>query len=269
MASGQSLNTPVNAKNMLTWGFEIYVGLKPTSMVRLWVFKDVDTSFGGETTEDIYTNYKTKKVKNGDQYNINLSVHEITPQTMAIIFNGMVDYIKNSGTTASVTDSKTVGEWSYDDPVRLSKFNSNLSAVTITSVKVGAKVLVVAKDYKIVTNGFGRSFIEVINPSTTGYTGQLTAADLNQVLEIVFEAVSTSEEMLYKSSGLATGFHMMINWEGTHNNTKLSYQVELRDCKADQAFVNLIGDSDDGTAALPLTVAGTIVSMTYEWFGVA
>lgn len=259
-----SLNKPVRQKTMIVWGWEIYIAPKDArnSRERMWVFKEQELTFGGETQEDIYTNFKTKKIVQGDQVNLAFSYHELRPEIIEIINGGGTTRTNYNGVTAVVGHiyALELGEWSLDNYLALDLKNGNNTLVTITNITGSTDwsfafgTLVAGTDYDIALDQFGGTVIRL----KTGWS--FTTA--NQTITFTYTVTpAKSDVMDEQSSYVPVGFYALLRWKGVDTSTgdDMVYELELESTTNDKAFPWLIGDSDESTTWLPCNFQGFVV----------
>lgn len=257
-----TLQKPVKPKTMISGWFLVYMWLEWTSFKNIWVLKDHEISFGGETVDDIYTNYKTKKTTNADQVNFSFSLNEQRPEIIEILRNWLSTRTSYDGSTTVANQIDTVIAWSlvFGEGIRLSVSNWDKSAVTINSITINSKTLVVDEDYTITTNEFGRSIVTIIDPATGGYAGQLDNGDLDYSLVIDYQVTpEASSSFTTETSGFSSGIKTMLVRSGKDNaGAEMRMELEIDNCSVDMSYTGLIGDSDPSTASYQVNVSGYV-----------
>jgi len=59
--------------------------------LQLGYYKDQELAPAGESIEDVYSNGVLKKTKDGDKVTLNITVHELTIEKLAILQSGLVE----------------------------------------------------------------------------------------------------------------------------------------------------------------------------------
>ena len=131
-----SLKNPIAEQYMVPVSMEVFASKKWSDALKnIGVYKDQERSSGGETSEDVYSNWQTKKIKNGDMMKINITLHEINPSILAIIDNGTVTVSKEIASVVDRVETFTPGKWGYSKDILLESRNADGSVIIPTEVK--------------------------------------------------------------------------------------------------------------------------------------
>ena len=131
-----TLATPLNPKTMVPNSAEFFVAKRWSDpLLQAGVYKDPDINVGGETVEDIYSNWKGKKMKNGNQLTVTFNLHEQNTAVLAVLENGVVNYKTEVGTVTGRSETYAPGQWSYENDILLDKANADNSVIAPTTVE--------------------------------------------------------------------------------------------------------------------------------------
>lgn len=263
-----SINKPVKNKTRLAWSPEIYVAARwSDTLQRVGVYKDHEISFGGETVEDVYSNYTAKKSKNSDKLNISFALSEQRPEIMEIINKGTIQKTEQTNTLiAWQVDQFFIGEWGFDFDILLSKYNADGSLVTINSISINKSWTITnltAEDFVLSTNAFGMSVIKFV----TGNNLNLWDED-EGVVTVNYDVTPANATLLdHTASGVEAPFVCLIQWKGVDaNGDEMKMVVALDEVSNEKSFTNFAGDSDDSTAVLNCNFSGRVVKHEFYNF---
>jgi len=252
-----SLNRPVRSDTIISGGYEVYIRSVTAreSWSRVGVFRDGEITFGGTTSEDIYTNWYTKKIVGGDQINFAFSLHEQRPEIIEVINGGGSIRTVSDGVTpfAGELYELQVDEWSLDEYVAIPLANGDGTPVTINTVTgttdgaLTFGTLTPGTDYDLTQDALTKATLVRFK---TG--GAITTE--NQTLTIDYDVTPAKGDFFTEQSSYTpVPFECLVRWVGikSSDGSKMYYNVLLENVTNDKNYPGLIGDRDESTVGLP------------------
>lgn len=266
-----TLTTPSNPQYMVQTSAEFRVAKRWSDALKhVGLYKNPDRTPAGETSDDVYANYSTKKIKWGNKITQKFDLHEITPEILAIIDNGTIVKSNEIASVVDRTESFKPGYWSFDKDIILKSRNADGSEITaeVKGVIDGVSTLLVeGTDYAIWVTTFGDTYIKLLEKTATG----LLEADAPSSVTINIKYSATPDATLQKiehlASALPTGFVMVIEEKRNYNGQECGVRIFLEDCQNVKSITKPISDADNTTAGYPCEVTGTIKKHEYFGFG--
>lgn len=230
------------------------------------VYKDPDRASAGETSEDVYANWQTKKIKNGDMMKINVALHEINPDILAIIDGGAISVSKEVASVQDRTETFLPGRWGFNKDILLESRNADGSVIEPSEVSAlidgQDQVLVKNTDFTVGKTAIGDTYISF-------KTGGKLKVDAPAEVAIKVKYSCTPDASLKKikhhASGIPTGFVMVIEEKWMHQGKEKGIRFKLEDCQNVKGFHKAISDSDGTTAGYPCEITGRVIA--HEFFG--
>lgn len=264
-----TLKAPLNPGHMIPNSMEVYIAKSwGDTFYQLGFYKDQSLANAGETTEDVYSNGKIKKMKDGDKITVNITAHELTVDKLAILQSGLVEV--HAGTVAGEVEVYNPNYWSFDKEVLLQYSNADGTAISPTSVKAligGEEVTLIANtDYVVGVTMFGATYVQF--KVKTENAGSLTPDAPNSVkITITYSATNTNAKIMdHKANALAAPFVMVLKNEYEYNGETKKITTYLDNCLASKATLQQIADDDDTTVGFPVEITGTVIKQDFEGF---
>lgn len=264
-----TLAKPINPWHMVPNSAEFYVAKDwGDTPIQLGLYKDQELAPAGESIEDVYSNGVIRKTKDGNKITVNVDVHELTIEKLAIIQSGLVEV--HPWTVSGEVESYMPWEWELNKGILLKYSNADWTAISPTSVKVldasgTEQTLTADTDYTVGVNFFGATFIK-LKVAESG--GHLTSqSPLNSKLTITYSSANTTAKVMeHKANSLAEPFVMIIKNEFDYKGEKKSITTYLDNCQASKAMLQQISDNDNTTVGFPVEITGTIVKQDFVGF---
>jgi len=263
-----TLNAPLNPWHMIPNSMEVFIAKKwSDNFLQLGFYKDQSLANAGETTEDVYSNWKIKKMKDWDKITVSITPHELTVEKLAILQSGLVEV--HPWTVSAEVEYWNPGEWSFDKDIILQYSNADWSAIEPTSITAlinwSEVALTKDTDYQIGATMFWATYIKLL----TGETGaKLDANSPTSVrLTITYSSTNANAKVMdHKANALAEPFVMVLKNEYKYNGETKKITTYLDNCQASKATIQQIADDDDTTAWFPVEITGTVIKQDFEWF---
>ncbi len=263
-----SLQKPINPWHMIPNSAEFFIAKDWwDDLLQLGFYKDQSLAPAWESIEDVYSNGVIKKTKDWNKVTVNVDVHELTIEKLAILQSGLVEV--HAETVSNESESWMPYEWELDKGLLLKYSNGDWSAVTVSSVKAlvnGEEVtLTVTTDYTVWVNVFGASYIKL---KATPTTWKLTAnSPTNTKITVVYSATNTTAKLMdHKANTLAEPFVMVIVNEFEYQGEKKMIKTFLENCQANKAMLQQIADSDNTTVWFPVEITWVIKKQDFIGF---
>ena len=260
-----TLPAPLNPWHMIPNSMEVFIAKKwSDNFLQLWFYKDQSIANAGETTEDVYSNWKIKKMKDWDKITVNITAHELTVEKLEILQSGLVEV--HPWTVTGEVEHRNPGEWGYDKDIILKYSNLDWTAVTVASVTAlidwAEETLVANTDYSVWVTMFGATYIKLLSGS------KLDADSPNEYrLTVTYSSVNANAKVMeHKANALAAPFVMVLKNEYKYNGETKKITTYLDNCQASKANIQQIADDDDTTAWFPVEITGTVIKQDFEWF---
>lgn len=260
-----TLKAPLNPESMIPNSAEIYAGKTWDQMVQIGLYKDPSFSAGGETVEDVYANATLTKVTGGNKLNVSFNLHEITPEKLEILQYGLIQ-LENPATITGEVDTYRPGSREIWNGILLRYKNSDGDPIapTVKAIIGGVEeTLVKDTDYVIKQTFLGDTIVEL----KTG--GELDAdSPATGTITITYDATPSLDTKYVKhsESAIAKGFKVAIVNEYEYEGNIKKIVQYLDNCRAEKAVLSQISDSDNTTAAYPITIEGEILKQEFVGF---
>lgn len=220
-------------------------------------YKDQSLAFGGENSDDVYSNWTLKKIRDWNKMTVSFSAHELTNEKLEVLQLWLTEY--TAWTVASEVQVANPGEWSFTKDILLKYSNQDWTPCTIASVKAlidwTETTLVADTDYTVSATSTGSTAIKLLQTNAT-----LTETAPASV-KITITYSSTAADIVNVSHGenvVAEPFVMvLVNTFKYWNSTK-SIKTYLENCYANKAVEAPIADSDNTTMWFPVEITGSI-----------
>lgn len=214
-----TLNAPLNAKTMVPSSAEFFVAKRwSDTLLQVGVYKDPDINVGGETVDDIYANYRCKKMKNGNQLTLNFNLHEQNTAVLAVLENGVVEYKTEVGTVTGRIETYSPGQWSYENDILLDKANDDGTAIAPTTVQAlisGVWTdLDLTDDYIVGVTTTGKTYLKLVSGSTLDANSPKTVQ-----IRVTYSA-TPDDTVIYaehSKDAIAKNFVTVIDWTWDYN----------------------------------------------------
>lgn len=263
-----SLQKPINPWHMVSNSAEFFVAKDwGDDLIQLGFYKDQSLAPAGESIEDVYSNWIIKKTKDGNKVTVNVDVHELTVEKLAIIQSGLVEV--HAETVTGESESWMPYEWELNKGLLLKYSNSDWTAVTVTSVKAlidGEEVTLTADtDYTVWVNVFGASYIKLKKAETSPKLDETSPSKAK--ITVVYSATNAVAKLMdHKANSLAEPFVMVIVNEFEYQGEKKQIKTFLENCQASKAMLQQISDSDNTTVGFPVEITGVIKKQDFIGF---
>lgn len=262
-----TLTNPIAEQFMVPVSMDVLVAKKWSDPLKnIGVYKDPDRASAGETSDDTYSNYMTKKIKNGDMMKINVALHEINPDILAIIDGGSLTVSKEVASVQDRVETFLPGKWGFNKDILLESRNADGSVIEPTEVKAlidgQDQTLQKNTDFIVGKTAIGDTYLSF-------KTGGKLKADAPSEVVIKVKYSCTPDVSLKKikhhSSGIPAGFVMVIEEKWQHNGKEKGIRFKLEDCQNVKGFHKAISDNDGTTAGYPCDITGRVIG--HEFFG--
>ncbi len=263
-----SLTNPISAKHMVKVSQDVFIAKKRSDALKnVWVYNNPDRAGAWETAEDVYANWKSKKIKNGDMMNVKIDLHEINPSILDIIENGVIRVENEVASVTDRTEEFKPWEWGYNKDVLLSSRNADKSVITPTEVKAlinWAWVdLVLNTDYTVWVNMIWDTRVKFIK-------GWELDENAPSISSITVKYSATPDDTLQKiehfESAMPTWFVMILEEKREYEGKEVWIRFKLENCQNVKAFHKPISDSDNTTSWYPCDITWKVVWHEYFWF---
>lgn len=269
-----TLQAPLNPWHMIPNSMEVFIAKKwSDNFLQLWFYKDQSIANAWETSEDVYSNGKIKKMKDWDKITVNITAHELTVEKLEILQSGLVEL--HPWTVSGEAEVSNPGEWSFDKDIILKYSNADWTAVTVASVKALIEwtevTLVADTDYTVGVTMFWATYIKLLMKDTDHSTRKLEADAPNSVkLTVTYSATNANAKVMeHKANALAAPFVMVLKNEYKYNGETKKITTYLDNCQASKATIQQIADDDDTTAWFPVEITGTVIKQDFEGFSIS
>lgn len=257
----------INPGHMVPNSMEVFVAKKwSDNFLQLGLYKGQELTAAGESLEDVYSNGTIKKIKDWDKVTLNIDVHELTVEKLAILQSWLVEV--HPWTVNGEVERFAAGSWSFDKDILLKYSNGNWEAVSPTSVTVlmpwssTETELVADTDYEVALTTFGATAIKLKQwtklPADAPTKGRIT---------VTYSTTSASAKIMeHKATALATPFVMVLVNEYEFQGEKKTIKMYVDNCLASKAMLSQISDSDNTTVGFPVEITWNIVSQEFVGF---
>lgn len=263
-----TLQKPLNPWHMIPNSMEVFIAKDwGDDLLQLGFYKDQSLAPAWESIEDVYSNWVLKKIKDGNKVTVNISVHELTVEKLAILQSGLVEV--HAETVSGESESWMPWEWELNKGLLLKYSNADWSAVTVSSVKAlvngEEETLTVTTDYTVWVNVFGASYIKL---KATPSTWKLNAnSPTNTKITVTYSASNSGAKLMdHKANSLAEPFVMVLKNEFEYQGEKKSIVTFIENCQANKAMLEQIADSDNTTVGFPVEITGYIKKQDFVGF---
>ena len=262
-----TVKNPIDERYMVRTSMDVLIAQSWSQGLRnVGVYSDPNRSSAGETSEETYSNWQTKKIKNGDMMKVDITLHEINPEILAIIDGGAVKVSKEVAQVTDRIEKFLPGQWGFTKDVLLESRNADGSMITPSEVKALINgvdtALVKGTDYEIGKTAIGDTFVNFKQGA------KLTADTPAQAtISIKYSCTpdATLQKMKHETSGVPLGFVMVLEEKRNYNGKEMGIRFKLEDCKNTKAFHKAINDGDSSSAGYPCEITGRVVG--HEFFG--
>ena len=262
-----TVKNPIDERYMVRTSMDVLIAQSWSQGLRnVGVYSDPNRSSAGETSEETYSNWQTKKIKHGDMMKVDITLHEINPAILAIIDGGAVKVSKEVAQVTDRIEKFLPGQWGFTKDVLLESRNADGSMITPSEVKAlidGVDTaLVKGTDYEIGKTAIGDTFVKFKQGA------KLTADTPAQAtISIKYSCTpdATLQKMKHETSGVPLGFVMVLEEKWNYNGKEMGIRFKLEDCKNTKAFHKAINDGDSSSAGYPCEITGRVVG--HEFFG--
>ena len=160
-----TVKNPIDERYMVRTSMDVLIAQSWSQGLRnVGVYSDPNRSSAGETSEETYSNWQTKKIKNGDMMKVDITLHEINPAILAIIDGGAVKVSKEVAQVTDRIEKFLPGQWGFTKDVLLESRNADGSMITPSEVKALINgvdtALVKGTDYEIGKTAIGDTFVK-------------------------------------------------------------------------------------------------------------
>lgn len=263
-----TLSKPINPWHMVPNSMEVFVAKDwSDTPLQLGFYKDQELAPAGESVEDVYSNGVLKKTKGGDEVTLNISVHELTIEKLAILQSGLVEV--HPWTVEDEVESYMPNQWELNKGILLKYSNADSTAIIPDSVKIledGVETtLVKDTDYTVGVNFFGATYITLV----VAESGAKLRADSPMKAKVIITYSSdnaVAKVMDHKANAVATPFVMILKNEFEYEGEKKSITTYLDNCQASKAMLQQISDDDNTTVWFPVEISGHIVKQDFIGF---
>lgn len=262
-----TLKNPIQEQYMVPVSMSVFVAKKWSDPLRnIGVYKDPDRASAGETSDDVYSNWQTKKIKNWDMMKVSVSLHEINPDTLAIIDGGAITVNKEISSVTDRIETFMPGQWGFNKDVLLESRNADGSIIEPTEVKAliagQDQALVKNTDYVVGKTAIGDTYLSF---KTWGKLTATAPAEVSVRVKYSCTPDATLKKIKHHSSGIPAGFVMVIEEKWQHQWVEKGIRFKLEDCQNVKGFHKAISDSDGTTAGYPCEITGRVIG--HEFFG--
>lgn len=269
-----TLKAPLNPWHMIPNSMEVYFASDWSSpFMHLGFYKDQWLEAGGETNEDVYSNWTIKKVKDWDKITVSFTAHELTVEKLAILQSWLVEV--SSWTVANEVETYMPWEWSFENSILLKFANGDWSAATVGSVKAlidwTDTTLTADTDYLVGATNFGATYIKLLVKDTDHSTRKLEADAPEKIkLTVTYSTTNASAKvMTHSANAVAKPFVMVLVNEFEYDWEKKTIKTYVDNCLADKSMLQQIADSDNTTVGFPLSITWTIKSQEFVGFSLS
>lgn len=266
-----TLKAPLNPWHMIPNSMEVFIAKKwSDTFYQLGFYKDQSLANAGETVEDVYSNGKLKKTKDGDKITVNITAHELTVEKLAILQSGLVEV--HAGTVTGEVENYLPWDWSFDKDIILQYSNADGTAISPTTVSAlidgVATTLTAETDYEVWATMFGATYIKLLCKDTEHTSRKLEATAPNSVkLTITYSSTNANAKVMdHKANALASPFVMVLKNEYEYNGETKKITTYLDNCLASKSTLQQIADSDDTTVGFPVEITGVVIKQDFEGF---
>ena len=263
-----TLSKPLNAWHMVPNSAEFYIAKDWwDTPLQLGFYKDQSMAAAWESTDDIYSNGVLKKTKDWNKVTVNVSVHELTTEKLAILQSGLVEL--HAGTVSGEVETLMPWTWELDTWILLKYSNADWTAVTVSSIKSledwTEVTLVADADYTVWVNAFGASFIKLKVASSSPKLSEDSPAKAK--ITITYSATNADAQLMdHKANAIAEPFVMIIVNEFEYEGEKKYIKTYLENCQASKAMLEQIADDDNTTVGFPVEITGIIKKQDFIGF---
>lgn len=262
-----TVKNPIDERYMVRTSMDVLIAQSRSQGLRnVGVYSDPNRSSAGETSEETYSNWQTKKIKNGDMMKVDITLHEINPAILAIIDGGAVKVSKEVAQVTDRIEKFLPGQWGFTKDVLLESRNADGSMITPSEVKAlidGVDTaLVKGTDYEIGKTAIGDTFVKFKQGAKLS-----TDTPAQATISIKYSCTpdATLQKMKHETSGVPLGFVMVLEEKWNYNGKEMGIRFKLEDCKNTKAFHKAINDGDSSSAGYPCEITGRVVG--HEFFG--
>lgn len=263
-----SLQKPINPWHMVPNSAEFWIAKDwGDDLLQLGFYKNQSLAPAWESIEDVYSNGVIKKTKDWNKVTVNVEVHELTIEKLAIMQSGLVEV--HAETVSNEAEVLMPWEWELNKGILLKYSNADWTAVTVASVKAlvdwTEQTLVADADYTVGVNAFGASYITLKIASSSPKLSADSPAKTK--ITVTYSATNTVAQLMdHKANALASPFVMVIVNEFEYEGEKKYIKTFLENCQASKAMLQQIADSDNTTVGFPVEITGVIKKQDFIGF---
>lgn len=262
-----TVKNPIDERYMVRTSMDVLIAQSRSQGLRnVGVYSDPNRSSAGETSEETYSNWQTKKIKNGDMMKVDITLHEINPAILAIIDGGAVKVSKEVAQVTDRIEKFLPGQWGFTKDVLLESRNADGSMITPSEVKALINgvdtALVKGTDYEVGKTAIGDTFVKFKQGAKLSAD---TPAQATISIKYSCTPDATLQKMKHETSGVPLGFVMVLEEKWNYNGKEMGIRFKLEDCKNTKAFHKAINDGDSSSAGYPCEITGRVVG--HEFFG--
>ena len=263
-----TLAKPINPWHMVPNSAEFYVAKDWwDDLLQLGFYKNQSLEPAGESIEDVYSNGVIKKTKDWNKVTVNVEVHELTVEKLAILQSGLVEVHAES--VSNEAEVWMPWEWELNKGLLLKYSNADWTAVTVASVKAliewSEVTLVADADYTVGVNIFGATYVTLKVAASSPKLDADSPASVK--ITVTYSSTNTTAKLMeHKANSLAAPFVMVIVNEFEYDGEKKYIKTFLENCQASKAMLQQIADSDNTTVGFPVEITGTIKKQDFIGF---
>lgn len=263
-----TLAKPLNPWHMIPNSAEFYVAKDwGDDLLQLGFYKNQSLEPAGESIEDVYSNGVIRKVKDWNKVTVNVEVHELTIEKLAILQSGLVEV--HAGTVSNEVEEWMPNGWELNKGLLLKYSNADGTPVTIESVKAlidwEEVTLTANADYTVGVNIFGASFITLKVAESNPKLNE--DSPFKAKITVTYSSTNASAQLMdHKANSLAEPFVMVIVNEFEYQGEKKYIKTFLENCQASKAMLQQISDSDNTTVWFPVEITGVIKKQDFIGF---
>lgn len=260
-----TLKAPINPGHMVPNSMEVYIASRwSDSPIQLGFYKDQELAAAGESIEDVYSNGTLKKTKDWDKVTLNITVHELTVEKLAILQSGLVEV--HAWTVSAEVEKWNPWDWSFEKDILLKYANADWTVIAPTSVTAlidwEEKTLTADTDYKVGVTMFGQTYIKLLSWSKLDVNSPASVR-----LTVTYSATNAAAKVMdHKANPIAKPFVMWLINEFEYDGEKKTIKTQLDNCLASKAMLQQIADSDNTTVWFPVEITGNIISQEFVGF---
>ena len=262
-----TVKNPIDERYMVRASMDVLIAQSWSKALKnVGVYSDPNRTSAGETGDETYSNWKTKKIKDGDMMKVDITLHEINPSILAIIDGGSVKVTKEAASVTDRIEKFMPGQWGFNKDVLLESRNADGTVIEPSEVKALINgvdtTLVKGTDYEVGKTAIGDTFVKFKSGTKLAET---TPSEATISIKYSCTPDATLQKMKHETSGVPLGFVMVLEEKRTYNGKEMGIRFKLEDCKNTKSFHKAINDGDSTSAGYPCEITGRVVG--HEFFG--